>query len=203
MYFGDVMIFKIDYEHIFFDRYSLSEEEKKAEAFGILEKLFEGAQFDKDKCMMKVGDCCAREEKEFNRKLRLIKREFFILALLWQEPPLPVKEPDIIDVAEKYIREKYLYDYFCASYVCEYCNVTRKVLDNGFNKRFSKSVSEYIKYIRVKKAAELIGMGERMDKIAELCGFGSIKTMQRAFKTVYGKTPVEYRSGRLDSRDSK
>ena len=199
--FGDVMVFKIDYEHIFFDRYELSQEEKKKEAFKIIERLFKDAKLDKDSCRMEIDTNHAQEEIEFNKKQRLMEKEFFVLLSLQQETEEVKEAPDIIAVAEKYIRENY--ESLCTSRVCERCNISRKVLDNGFNKRFSKSVSEYIKCIRVMKAAELIESGERMEKVAYLCGFGSIKTMQRAFKGVYGKTPVEFRGGRLDIKDSK
>lgn len=203
LYFGDIMVFKIDFEHIFFDRYVLSQKEKKNEAFKIIERLFKNAKLDKDGCRMEIYTSDAREEIEFNKKQRLMEREFFVLLSLQQEIEEAAEAPDIIAVAEKYIRENYLYEALCPSRVCEKCGISRKVLDTGFNKRFSKSVSEYIKHIRVTKAVELIKSGEKMENVAYLCGFGSIKTMQRAFKSVYGKTPNEFRGGRLDTKDSK
>ncbi len=191
------MTFKIDYEHIFFDRYSLCEEEKVKEAISILNRVFKTAKTDKENFTIEICAEGAEREAALKNSIRMLKREFFLLLKEVEKPVEIPKPTDEIDLAEKYIRKNYLNDDFCANRVCDYCNIGRKRLDDAFLKRFSKSVSEYIKALRVKKAEELIADDLKMEEVAYLCGFGSVKTMQRAFKSVHGKTPSEYRTARL------
>lgn len=195
------MKFKVDYEHIFFDRYTLTESEKKEEALKILERVLKDELIDTENCIVEICADCAEKEMALIRVIKLLKKEFFLI--LEEEKIEKREEPDMIDYAEKYIIENYLYEEFCALRVCDRCNMKRGALDDAFKKRFSKSITEYIRDLRVKKAIELIGENEKMEKIAYLCGFGSVKTMQRAFKSVCGMTPGNYRLGRLDSMGSK
>lgn len=195
-----------DYEHIFFDRYRLTDEEKKQEAVKVLKAAFKDNIFDEEGCRVEVHALDAEAEVSLMRKLRMLKREFFLTLkeeTEAEEEEIVPEKPDVIDIAEKYIREKYTDESLCAMRVCEYCNESRKKLDRGFEERFSKSISGYMRALRVDKAAELIQMGEKMEDIAYLCGFGSLKTMQRAFKSEKGKTPCEYRPARLDSEGTK
>ena len=200
------MDFIFDYEHMFFDRYCLTDEEKKREAVKILKAVFKNELLDEESCRVEVCAFDAEAEISLMRKLRMLKREFFLTVKKEEEKTKEqrvVEEPDVIDVAEKYIREKYPHEELCAMRVCEYCGESRKRLDRGFEERFSKSISGYIRAIRVAKAAELIQMGEKMEDVAYLCGFGSVKTMQRSFKSELGQTPCEYRPARLDSTETK
>lgn len=197
------MIFTIDCEHIFFDRYNLTSEQKYEEAAAIIEKVFGSSVLDKENGTVELYAGNAPEEIKRNERIRLLKREFFLLLKEEKVLEAPIEAPDEIDIAEKYVRSNYLYEEFCASRVCDYCNMSRRRLDKGFEERFSISVSEYIKALRVDKATELIVEGVKMEKAAYLSGFGSVKTMQRAFKSVCGKTPGEYRVARLDSNRTK
>lgn len=195
------MKFKVDYEHIFFDRYTLTEEEKHNETVKILAGVFKTAEIKDLTIEINADD--AYEEREVNSKLWMLKREFFLILKPYEEPCGVKPAVDMKEEMEKYIRSNYLYEDFCPDKLCERFNISRKAADNFFMKQFSKSVSEYIKTVRVEKATELIKMGEKMEEVASLCGFGSIKTMQRAFKSLTGKTPGEYRAPLLDSKGTK
>ena len=189
---GDTMKFTVDYEHIFFDKYILSGDEKKRDAENILKRVFKDTLVSSENGMIELTARDAEKEIEAKEKIEMLKYEFFLLLEPFYEE-VHEEEPDIIEQAAKYIRQKYLYDTLCAQEVCERFNIERKALDKAFCERFSKTVSEYIKYTRVEKTIDLIKSGEKLEKVADLCGFGSLKTMQRSFKSVCGKTPGEYR----------
>ncbi len=186
------MTFKIDYEHIFFDRYKLSENQKKAEAESILKKIFKEQVTIGENHAIELLMTDAEKEIETEKLIKMLRDEFFLIIEPFYEYEEKY-EPDIIEQAEKYIKQNYLYESLCAPKVCEYFEIDRKVLDKAFNERFSKTVTEYIKYVRVEKAKEHIAHGEKLNLVAMLCGFGSVKTMERSFKAVCGKTPGEYR----------
>lgn len=186
------MKFKIDYEHIFFDRYTLCDIEKKMEVENILKRVFKESLTNNENGVIELTAGDAEKEIEIEEKIQMLKYEFFLMLEPFHEEAHE-EEPDMVEQAAKYIRQNYLYETFCASKVCDRFNIDRKPLDKAFEERFSKTVSEYIKCIRVEKTKEHIKNGERLEEVADLCGFGSVKTMQRAFKSVCGKTPGEYR----------
>ena len=198
------MEFVIDYEHIFFDRFELTEDEKLAQSTDILKRCFKQEEwnpsFEKDRLFIK--NCEGEREMKAKKLIKILKKEFFILITPIEDTTIEEKT-DTVDSAEKYIRENYLYDTLSPGEVAAFCNVGRKELDTAFNKRFSMSVSEYIRYIRVEKTKNLLTECLAMERIASLCGFGSVRTMQRSFKSVCGKTPGEYRRGQLDSEQTK
>ena len=186
------MKFKSDYDHIFFDRYILCDIEKQREAENILKRVFKESLKNIENNVIELTARDAEKEIEIEEKVKMLKYEFFLLLEPFCEEQ-PEEELDTATQAAKYIRQNYLYETLCPSQVCDRFDIDRKALDKAFEARFSKTVSEYIKYIRVEKTKEHIKNGERLEDVAALCGFGSVKTMQRAFKSVCGKTPGEYR----------
>lgn len=199
------MKFTVDYEHIFFDRYSLEEENKKKEARVIIKKVFkdEVKMLEMKNLQVEISPQGAEAEILFEKNREQIKREFFLKLVPVCEKIEVEKEESLIEKAQGYINSNYLYDTLCISDICDYCRVSRKVLDRAFEEAFGKTVSEYIKEKRVDCAESLIREGNNLEVVADICGFGSLKTMQRAFKSLRGKTPGEYRLSKLDSTGSK
>lgn len=195
------MKFTVDYEHIFFDRYVVN---KKNEAEYILQKAF-----DEIGCMVFINNneiVVEAHDLEAQVKtddvIKLLKLEFFILLKEYEEIEETVVKDSFAE-AVQYIRERYLEESLTVEEICQSCSMNRSALDRIFADKADMSASEYIRHIRVEKAKELVALGERMETIASLCGFGSVKTMQRAFKAVYGRTPAEYRMGKLDSKEQE
>lgn len=199
------MKFNVDYEHIFFDRFEMTDEEKCDECENILKRVFKedewATELEKDAIIIDIFDDAKQLHAE--KLIRLLKREFFIILSQEEKAEEPTQKTDFVSEAEKYIRKNYLYDTLCASEVCAQCHVKRNTLDKAFLERYSKTVSEYIKYIRVEKAKENINSCRTLEELARLYGFGSVKTMQRSFKAVCGKTPGEYRKGYLDIKEQE
>lgn len=81
------------------------------------------------------------------------------------------------------------------------CEVSRTVAleKNYFCKKFHAAVggtlTEYILFVRILHAAELLSDGScGIAEIAERCGFSSVQYFSRAFRRHYGCTPSQFRS---------
>lgn len=181
------MKFTINYEHIFFDRYAV---DNKKEAESIVAKVFHEAAIvysERDG----VYDCT--ESERLGEICDILKREFYI-KLEKFEDTCPTCEQKREDDLIEYITENYCNEMLTVEDVCEKTALSRRDADTLLKKTIGMTVSEFIRHLRCKKAAEHLKEGKKVEECAMICGFGSIKTMQRAFKTVFGKTPAEYRS---------
>ena len=70
----------------------------------------------------------------------------------------------------------------------------RSYLTRSFRNVTGFSVVEYMTYIRIQKAQQLLRESDRsITEIADLCGFGNITYFEKVFKTTTGHTPVQYR----------
>jgi AraC-like DNA-binding protein len=59
------------------------------------------------------------------------------------------------------------------------------------------SIGRHLRRLRLEQACGLLRLGpHRVSEIAQLCGFGSIYSFSRAFRTAYGVPPLAYRHGR-------
>lgn len=67
-------------------------------------------------------------------------------------------------------------------------------LAREFRKAFKRSMSEYVREIRVQKALQLLVKSEvAMSEISQLCGFCDQAHFSKCFKKVIGVSPLEYR----------
>ncbi len=58
------------------------------------------------------------------------------------------------------------------------------------------SIGRHLRRLRLEQACGLLRLGpQRVSEIAELCGFASIYSFSRAFRTAYGVSPLNYRHG--------
>ena len=72
--------------------------------------------------------------------------------------------------------------------------MSRSYLTRSFRNITGFSVVEYMTYIRIQKAQQLLRESDRsITEIADLCGFGNITYFEKVFKTTTGHTPVQYR----------
>ena len=72
--------------------------------------------------------------------------------------------------------------------------MSRSYLTRSFRNVTGFSVVEYMTYIRIQKAQQLLRESDRsITEIADLCGFGNITYFEKVFKTTTGHTPVQYR----------
>jgi AraC-like DNA-binding protein len=71
----------------------------------------------------------------------------------------------------------------------------RTYLSNYLHKELNTNFYEYVNFFRIQKACKmlLVDETEKIETIAEACGFNSISTFRRAFVKQTGKTPSEYK----------
>ncbi len=187
------MNYTVNYSEIFFDRYQLTENEKKESAEYIITKAFD----EKAERYTFDGNILTAEDYITEKIGNILKREFFIFLdeeIVEKVAEVQESKDEVTLRAEEYIRKMYLYDTLTIAQVCEHVNIKRGSLDKLFVKKYNMTMKEYLKNLRVKRAEELIIQGEKEYVVAELCGFGSVKTLQRAFKDVYNQTPSQRRA---------
>lgn len=195
------MILKIDYEHIFFDRFENID--KMRETDYIITKALEEIG-----CTFKKDANCYNIEADFEQSVKIeklkgiLKKEFFILT---DEKKLDEKavKSDICCEIISYIRQNYQYDTLTVDEICENVNLSRYEAEKYVKRQYGITISEYIRNLRVEKAQEMLKENITTELCAQLCGFGSAKTMQRAFGAVCGITPAKWRSANLDSKEAK
>ncbi len=67
-------------------------------------------------------------------------------------------------------------------------------LSKTFSKKVGVSFNSCVQYLRCTHAATMIkSQSATFTEIAMACGFGSVRSFNRSFKTVYGVTPTEYK----------
>ena len=82
--------------------------------------------------------------------------------------------------------------------------MSRSYLTRSFRNVTGFSVVEYMTYIRIQKAQQLLRESDRsITEIADLCGFGNITYFEKVFKTTTGQTPVQYRKTVVTSSKEK
>lgn len=201
-----------DYEKIFYERFAMSKEEKQSTAEYLLKKALDEALSDMD-CEFEFSDGMItfqssdmffdiRSDKILRKLKKLFALEFAIfISFEGEDVNKKVKELTDFEKAKKIIRGNYLYDLFNARAASERMNLTVLQLDELFMKNCGMKAKEYLKSVRVEKAQLLMKSGTTLETCAELCGFGSEKTMSRAFKEVAGTTPGKYRRSVMTKSD--
>ncbi len=79
--------------------------------------------------------------------------------------------------------------------IAEALHISKFHISHLLNKKLGISFNSYLNNIRVHKACSLLNDSEnKISDISEEVGFGSIRSFNRAFKTVMDMTPIEYRN---------
>ncbi|MFK8037838.1 MAG: helix-turn-helix domain-containing protein [Crocinitomicaceae bacterium] len=74
------------------------------------------------------------------------------------------------------------------------CSMSLSSFKRKFNEIYEMSPRKYFIKMKLKKATELLKNKElRISDVAYDCGFDTISTFNRSFKTAYGKSPSEFR----------
>lgn len=195
------MVLKIDWDEIYFDRFEI--EDKEGEAKYIFEKALEesGFKFEKVGEYYKTAETADEKDVIYNLK-QILKREFFIILREVNIEDGSYIEKDYEEIID-YVKKNYQYDTLTVGEICDSVGISRYEADRYTEEKYDLTVSDYIRNFRVEKAMELLGENVTTEKCARMCGFGSVKTMQRAFKNVCKLSPNGWRSGNLDSTDGK
>ncbi len=93
----------------------------------------------------------------------------------------------------QYCHEHYRED-ITVGHIAEALHISNSTVSHSFRKRLGVSFSEYIHSLRLGDAAHLLKNSHySITEIAELAGFSTIRTFNRAFRVKYGMSPSEYR----------
>ncbi|MFG3409003.1 GlxA family transcriptional regulator [Streptomyces sp. NPDC048142] len=85
--------------------------------------------------------------------------------------------------------------------LAEYAHVSDRHLTRIFKTELGMTPHAYIESVRVEKARnELESSDATLERIASVCGFGTVDTLVRAFRRRLNTTPTEYRSRFRSSR---
>lgn len=78
--------------------------------------------------------------------------------------------------------------------VADHLGIDRYALSRLFTAELGLSFTRYLRLLRVEKAKEqLVTTSRSLMPIASGCGFGSLRSFERAFREQYGCSPREYR----------
>jgi two-component system, response regulator YesN len=102
------------------------------------------------------------------------------------------KNPGII-AAERYIHENYSTDLSLPE-IAEYAHLSPFYLSNLFSKANGSTITDYINFIRLQKACELLTTTNMMIyEIAAAVGYENVTYFSKIFKKTYDITPLEYK----------
>lgn len=103
------------------------------------------------------------------------------------------KQSRIVSFVTQYINENYTSD-LSLNDLAELSNINVNYLSTHFKTETGMSVVEYITFIRLEKAKEMLQKTNlKINEIANLTGYRDVKYFMRIFKNKIGITPNEYR----------
>lgn len=100
-----------------------------------------------------------------------------------------------------FIRENFKNSQLTNIEIAEEFKISPDYLRKIFKAETGKSISEYISFVRLSAAAEMIESSQRpLGEIAADCGFSNVNYFYTCFKKAYGVTPKAYRA--LSQKDN-
>lgn len=114
-----------------------------------------------------------------------------------------IQETMVDSTAETYLVYRKVLDYVTQNYsdammnvssIADHFEISIAYLSRIFKKYNGINISEYITGYRLERAKELLEEGKMVGEVVESCGFGSLRTFLRVFKSVEGITPGQYKS---------
>lgn len=85
-----------------------------------------------------------------------------------------------------------------AKAVAEHCGVSLRILYREFEKDLRSTPMACLLRMRLRRGKEMLAGGNRkIEDIAYACGFGSLRTFQRAFQRIENQSPQRWKQGQL------
>ncbi len=183
---------KFDCSHIYMDRYDMSGEEKEKEGKELISQAA-WEMFGDDMIVYPEGDTLVfmpdrdGDDRMYENKMKeltgILAREFAIFSEEESFDESGGEEGEM----ELFIRQNYLYETLTPASVAAKFGKNPAKADEEFKQKYGVDVKGYIRMVRVEKAEVLLLEGVDKKECALLCGFGSEKTMKRAFREVHGE----------------
>ena len=100
---------------------------------------------------------------------------------------------DFVRELERYVADNYAFPIDLADVAQHFC-LSVGYFSRCFKKYLNTTFVNYLTAYRGARAAEqLIKTSDSVESIAERCGFVSYRNLNRAFASLYGKSPSSYR----------
>ena len=120
-------------------------------------------------------------------------RELIVYTSSLLERGARKKQSRIVSFVTQYINENYTLD-LSLNELAELANINVNYLSTHFKTETGMSVVEYITFIRLEKAKEMLQKTNlKISDIANQTGYRDVKYFMRIFKNKIGITPNEYR----------
>lgn len=122
--------------------------------------------------------------------------ELFVGAVSEADRPVPRQRSSFaLKRAKLYIADNLSDQDLSLAKVASYLNMSQRHLSRLFSSGIRESFTDYVRRLRVQKAAELLAETElSIADIAERTGFGSVHYFSRIFRQLMNETPARYRS---------
>ena len=138
------------------------------------------------------------------REVRRALLHLMLARILEATELIPIGEPKAMDLTAQLIQ--YLWLHFrqplTLDQVAHDLGVSRYHLSRGFSQRLGSSFSDYLNFLRLNEAQELLVSTDRnISDICFDCGFTSQRTFHRAFQKIYQTTPRHFRFSKQTSSD--
>ena len=100
-------------------------------------------------------------------------------------------QKDYVFRAMQYIEFHYGDATLCAKNVAKYLDLSTDYLSKLFKSQTHTTLSEYIRFLRIARAKELLYIDNSITSVATKCGFSSVQSFCRTFKSIEHSTPGE------------
>ena len=78
--------------------------------------------------------------------------------------------------------------------IAGFCNINRSYLNRLFKESTGKTLQNFLMYYRMNRAAELLKVSElTVNEIGKRCGYQNQLHFSRAFKTIFGLSPMQWK----------
>ena len=109
----------------------------------------------------------------------------------------PVSQHEVIDELIKYMTANFSND-LSLDFLAQHVHLSREYLSRYFKKQTGKNISEFLTEIRISRAKEMLSTNTfTVEYISEYCGYGCLRTFEKAFKKVTGITASDYRKQKI------
>ncbi|MEY4243530.1 MAG: hypothetical protein RLZZ245_1115 [Verrucomicrobiota bacterium] len=149
-------------------------EEQAYQAAAMLDALMSGTKIPHQKIIFPPVGLIAREStNSVAARLELVKRALACMAHQLQNPGLDARA------------------------VADHCGVSLRVLYREFEKDLRSTPMACLLRMRLRLAKDMLkDDGRKIEDVADACGFGSLRTFQRAFQRIESQSPLRWKQTR-------
>lgn len=154
-----------------------------------------GEDFDRVRQVILAMEESFRNPTEFS-SLERKKMMLELLLLFFRAEKAEAEQSDFsfghVARAIHYVEKNCTDPALCAKSVADFLGLNPQYLSRLFEKQIHTSLSDYIRITRISRAKELFLLGKRVEEVASACGFSSLPSFSRTFKSCTGKSPRDY-----------